>query len=98
MLPVKCNQHPWMRMFVNVTKSPFFAVTGPDGKYEIKGLPPGEYTIAFVQEKLGEQDVKVTLAAKDAKTIDATVDVILSFPILIGTLGISTVSVASSFG
>ena len=72
MLPVKCNQHPWMRMFVNVTKSPFFAVTGPDGKYEIKGLPPGDYTIAFVQEKLGEQDVKVTLAAKDTKTVDAT--------------------------
>jgi len=72
MLPVKCNQHPWMRMFVNVTKSPFFAVTGPDGKFEIKGLPPGDYTIAFVQEKLGEQDVKVTLVAKDAKTVDAT--------------------------
>ncbi len=72
MLPVKCNQHPWMRMFVNVTKSPFFAVTGPDGKFEIKGLPPGDYTIAFVQEKLGEQDVKVTLAAKDSKTVDAT--------------------------
>jgi plastocyanin len=72
MLPVKCNQHPWMRMFVNVTKSPFYAVTGPDGKYEIKGLPPGEYTIAFVQEKLGEQDVKVTLAARDSKAVDAT--------------------------
>src|SRR5260370_170078 len=72
MLPVKCNQHPWMRMFVNVTKSPFFAVTGPDGKYEIKGLPPGDYTLAFVQEKLGEQDVKVSLAAKDSKTVDAT--------------------------
>src|SRR5438552_3635448 len=72
MLPVKCNQHPWMRMFVNVTKSPFFAVTGADGKFEIKGLPPGDYTIAFVQEKLGEQDVKVTLAAKDSKTVDAT--------------------------
>ena len=72
MLPVKCNQHPWMRMFVNVTKSPFFAVTGPDGKFEIKGLPPGDYTIAFVHEKLGEQDVKVTLAAKDSKTLDAT--------------------------
>src|SRR5437667_6975982 len=72
MLPVKCNQHPWMRMFVNVSKGPFFAVTGPDGKFEIKGLPPGDYTIAFVQEKLGEQDVKVTLAAKDSKTVDAT--------------------------
>ena len=72
MLPVKCNQHPWMKMFVNVVKSPFYAVTGPDGKFEIKGLPPGDYTIAFVQEKLPEQDVKVTLAAKDSKTVDAT--------------------------
>jgi plastocyanin len=70
MLPVKCNQHPWMRMYINVVKSPFFAVTGPDGKYEIKGLPPGDYTLAFVQEKLGEQDQKVTLAAKDSKTVD----------------------------
>jgi plastocyanin len=72
MLPVKCNQHPWMRMFVNVTKTPFYAVTGPDGKFEIKGLPPGDYTIAFVHEKLGEQTMKVTLAAKDTKTVDAT--------------------------
>jgi plastocyanin len=72
MLPVKCNQHPWMRMFVNVVKSPFYAVTGPDGKFEIKGLPPGDYTIAFVHEKLGEQTQKVTLAAKDSKTVDAT--------------------------
>jgi plastocyanin len=71
MLPVKCNQHPWMRMFVNVVKNPFYAVTGPDGKFEIKGLPPGDYTLAFVHEKLGEQDQKVTLAAKDAKTVDA---------------------------
>jgi plastocyanin len=72
MLPVKCNQHPWMRMFVNVVKNPFYAVTGPDGKYELKGLPPGDYTIAFVHEKFPEQDQKVTLAAKDSKTVDVT--------------------------
>jgi plastocyanin len=70
MLPVKCNQHPWMKMYINVVKTPFYAVTGKDGKYEIKGLPPGDYTIAFVQEKLGEQDQKVTVAAKDTKTVD----------------------------
>ena len=70
MLPVKCNQHPWMKMYVNVVKSPFFAVTDKDGNYEIKGLPPGDYTIAFVQEKLGEQDQKVTVAPKDTKTVD----------------------------
>ena len=70
MLPVKCNQHPWMKMYVNVVKSPFFAVTAKDGKYEIKGLPPGDYTIAFVHEKLGEQDQKVTVAPKESKTVD----------------------------
>jgi plastocyanin len=72
MLPVKCNQHPWMKMYVNVVKSPFFAVTDKSGKYEIKGLPPGDYTLAFVHEKLGEQDQKVTVAPKDTKTVDAS--------------------------
>jgi len=70
MLPVKCNQHPWMKMYVNVVKNPFYAVTDKSGKYEIKGLPPGDYTIAFVQEKLGEQDQKVTVAAKESKVVD----------------------------
>ena len=72
MLPVKCNQHPWMKMYINVVKSPFYAVTDKDGKYEIKGLPPGDYTIAFVHEKLPEQDQKVTIAPKDSKTVDQT--------------------------
>ena len=70
MLPVKCNQHPWMKMYISVVKSPFYAVTDKSGKYEIKGLPPGDYTIAFVHEKLGEQDQKVTVAAKESKTVD----------------------------
>jgi len=70
MLPVKCNQHPWMKMYINVVKSPFYAVTDPSGKYEIKGLPPGDYTIAFVHEKLGEQDQKVTVGPKETKTVD----------------------------
>ena len=72
MLPVKCNQHPWMKMYISVVKNPFYAVTDKSGKYEIKGLPPGTYTIAFVQEKLGEQDQKVTLGPKDTKTVDAS--------------------------
>ena len=59
-------------MFINVVKNPFYAVTGPDGKFEIKGLPPGEYTLAFVQEKLGEQTQKVTLGPKDSKSVDVT--------------------------
>ncbi|HEY1800465.1 MAG TPA: carboxypeptidase regulatory-like domain-containing protein [Terriglobales bacterium] len=70
MLPIKCNQHPWMKMYVNVVANPFYAVTDANGKFEIAGLPPGDYTIAFVQEKMGEQDQKITLGAKDKKTLD----------------------------
>ena len=28
MIPVKCNQHPWMKMYLSVMSNPFFAVTG----------------------------------------------------------------------
>jgi hypothetical protein len=42
------------------------------GKDGYKGLPPGEYMLAYVPEKLGEHDVKVTLAVEDSKTGDAT--------------------------
>jgi plastocyanin len=64
MLPVKCNQHPWMKMYVNVSKHPYFAVTGSDGKFEIKNLPPGEYTLAAVHESLGEKTMKVKVDQK----------------------------------
>ena len=38
----------------------------------LKGLPPGDYTLAFVQEKYGERTQKVTLAAKENKTVDVS--------------------------
>jgi len=64
MLPLRCNYHPWMEAFVNVSATPFFAVTGEDGKFEIGGLPPGVYTIAAVHETMGEQTVQVTVASQ----------------------------------
>jgi plastocyanin len=65
MIPVQCNQHPWMRAYINVMTNPYFAVSAPDGSYEIKNLPPGEYTIAAVHEKFGEQTMKVKVGPKE---------------------------------
>jgi len=70
MIPVKCNQHPWMKMYLNVSPHPFLSVSQKDGKFEIKGLPPGEYTVAAVHERMGEKTQKITVGAKESKTVD----------------------------
>lgn len=72
LIPVKCNVHPWMRSYIGVLKHPFFAVTGQDGAFELKGLPPGEYVVAAWHEKLGTQEQKVTVGPKETKTVDFT--------------------------
>ena len=70
MIPFKCNVHPWMRAYVGVVSHPFFAVTGDDGSFTLKGLPPGDYTLAAWHEKLGTQEIKVSVAAKESKAAD----------------------------
>jgi plastocyanin len=70
MIPVKCNVHPWMRAYIGVVSHPFFAVTGDDGTFTIKGLPPGKYTLEAWHEKYGPQDVEITVAPKESKTND----------------------------
>ena len=71
MVPVRCNNHPWMNGFINVSPNTFFAVTGPDGHFQIPGLPAGNYTVAFVHEKLGEVDLPVTVHAQASTPVNA---------------------------
>ena len=68
----KCNVHPWMRAYVSVLPHPFFAVTGEDGTFSIKGLPPGEYTVEAWHEKFGTQEIKIKVEAKDSKSAEFT--------------------------
>jgi len=70
MVPVRCNNHPWMESFINVAANPFFAVSDADGHFTIKGLPPGTYTIVAVHEKLGQQTATVTVGSKQASNQD----------------------------
>jgi plastocyanin len=72
MMPVRCNNHPWMNAFINVSATPFFAVTDAEGKFEIKGLPAGTYTLGAVHEKLGEQTMTVTVKAQETGKAEFT--------------------------
>jgi plastocyanin len=71
-IPVKCNVHPWMKGYIAILKHPFFAVTDKSGSFELKGLPPGTYTISVWQEKLGVQTQKVTVTAGKEETLGFT--------------------------
>lgn len=72
MIPVRCNQHPWMKMYINVSDSPFFGVTDREGHSELKGVPPGTYDIVFVHEMLGTQRHTITVGAKEQKLVDVS--------------------------
>jgi hypothetical protein len=69
---MKDDQHPWEKAYVGVFSHPFFSVSGPDGAYEISGLPPGQYKVVAWHEKLGEQTVDLFLAGSEQKNLDFT--------------------------
>lgn len=72
MIRVKCNIHPWMHAFIGVVDNPYFAVTGPDGAFHIKNLPPGDYVLEAWQESLGAQEQKITVPASKTETVNFT--------------------------
>lgn len=71
-IPVKCNQHPWMRAYIHVVSHPFWSVSGEDGTFKLEGLPPGDYEIEAVHEEYGAQTQKVTVAPKATASLDFT--------------------------
>ena len=75
MVPFKCDVHGWMNAYVGVLDHPYYALTDKDGKFELKSLPPGTYTIEAWHEKLGTLQQSVTLGAKETK------DVIFTFKV-----------------
>ena len=70
MIPVKCNVHAWMKAYIGVVDHPYFAVTGKEGTFELRGLPPGDYTVGAWHEKFGAQEQKVTLALAGSQAVD----------------------------
>jgi plastocyanin len=73
LIPVKCNQHPWMKAYIAVLKHPLFSVSGQDGAYEIKGVPAGTYTVVAWREGGAngeEKTMQVTVPANGSAKAD----------------------------
>jgi len=65
-LKFQCDVHPWMFAWVSVFDHPYFAVSGKDGKFTIKNVPPGKYTLEAAHRKLGTQDADIEVKADGA--------------------------------
>ena len=66
-LQVKCDIHAWMSSYHLVLDHPFMAVTDSDGKFQIDGLPAGEYEFRIWHEKGGllDKGYKATVTGED---------------------------------
>ncbi len=69
-IKIKCDVHPWMAAWCHVMTHPFFAVTNVEGTFEIKDVPPGEYELAFWQERSEEQVMKVKVGPGETKEVN----------------------------
>jgi len=72
MIPVKCNQHPWMKAYIAVMKHPLYAVSAADGTFSIPNVPVGKYTIVAWREGQTpeEQPMEVTVTANGTAKAD----------------------------
>ena len=68
---IKCDVHPWMFTYVNVMPHPYFAVSDPNGAYQLPGnLPPGTYTIAALHRRAGEVTRTITVEPDKAVIVN----------------------------
>ena len=72
MVPLKCDLHPWMHAYLGVVAHPYYAVTTDGGKFELKNLPPGTYTIEAWHEKAGTQAQQVKIDSKATRGVTFT--------------------------
>ena len=66
--------HDWELAWIAVLPHPFYAVTDEQGRYELKNLPPGKYTIEAWQESCGPVSQEIVIQDKESKTLDLVLE------------------------
>jgi hypothetical protein len=70
LLRIECDVgHTWMRAYILISSSPFSAVTGGEGTFEIRGIPPGRYRLWAWHEAFGKIEREVSLGQDEQLTL-----------------------------
>lgn len=71
---VYCNIHPEMAATILVLPNRRHTVAGPDGKFVIDGVPPGDWTVfAYTRRATKPTSAKVTVKAGAEATVDLAI-------------------------
>lgn len=69
-IPFGCDIHVWMKAYVTVVNHDFSAITGPDGTWEISGLPAEKLVMEVWHEEFGKQTLELDLEAGEVVEVD----------------------------
>jgi plastocyanin len=71
---VECDAHSWMKAWIYVADSPYYAMTGKDGRFVVRDLLPGSYTLVAWHDYAGLSEIPVTVAPGVTVPVNLTLD------------------------
>lgn len=69
---MQCGMHPFMQGHGLAVDNPYYAITGTEGTFAIKDLPPGTYRIKAWHPILGEKEQTMTVTEQGNTTVGFT--------------------------
>ncbi len=72
LLRIECDVgHTWMRAYILISSSPFVTVTGTEGTFQFRGIPPGHYVLRAWHEAFGsiEREIGVSKGKHTSLTL-----------------------------
>ncbi|HEX4153917.1 MAG TPA: carboxypeptidase regulatory-like domain-containing protein [Steroidobacteraceae bacterium] len=68
LIKVKCDAHEWMHAWIMELDNPYYTTTDSDGRFTLKDVPPGSYTLAVWHEAAGGKSEPVVVTAGKTTT------------------------------
>ena len=72
--PLYCNVHPRMTAFVITLNTPYYTQVGDDGRFNIDGVPPGQYRLHVWHDRATATVRELTVPAAGVRNLREALD------------------------
>ena len=70
LVTLRCDIHEWMRGLILVLNTPYFVITDVDGRFRLRGLPSGHYTLKVWIDSKTTREKPVDLKSGETAHVD----------------------------